>query len=112
MVGSGRDGDHVAFEPAVGHPFELDVHGHPRLHVLDDRFVQHRDDFHVLEVGKVDQVLPLADGHPRLDHDAAIGLVGVDHEAVVGGADRAEGDLLLQLREPLEHCGSCGAAGS
>ena len=53
IVQGGHRGDlgHVSFDPAVTQSFDLDRRPHPRINLIDDRLVQHRNDFHVVQVG-------------------------------------------------------------
>ena len=94
------DRDDLPFELDVRQGLDLDPDGHPSLDPVDDRLVELHLDFHLAQVGQIEQVLVLADDRAEFDHRVVI-VISVDEKAVVRSADRAVVNLLLVLSQLL-----------
>ena len=80
---------------------DLDVGSHRRIHLVDDRLMDHRHNFHLRKVRQEKELLPLV--APTSPARCKLGgrIVGVDHEAVMRCTDRAVIDLFLEQGKPF-----------
>ena len=86
----------MAFGRLVGDALKLHVSPHRRTDPLDDRLMNLGHNFHLRQVGQKEKLLSLPHRHSGLDKHLTVGVVGVNHEAVVRRTNGAMVDLLLQ----------------
>ena len=91
----------MPLQDAVRQPLDLHARDHPGADFIGHRLVQERQDLHPGQVGEHEQVLLPPDRHPGLDPDHPRIVVPIDEEPVMGRADGAVFDLLLDFLETL-----------